>query len=61
MIPLDKVKSSPQSIDEKEIVLSVKTTSKDRMGSAFLTLYGDYANVKSMKLLSRCFKYFMVS
>jgi hypothetical protein len=34
--PFDKVKSSPQSIDEKEIVLSVKTTSKDRMGKMFI-------------------------
>ncbi len=34
--PYDVVKSSSQSIDEKEIVLSVKTTSKDRMGKIFI-------------------------
>ncbi len=34
--PFKEVKSSFQSIDEKEIVLSVKTTSKDRMGKMFI-------------------------
>jgi hypothetical protein len=34
--PYDKVKSSSISLDENEIVLSVKTTSKDRMGKMFI-------------------------
>lgn len=34
--PFKKVKSSSQFIDKKEIVLSVKTTSKDRMGKMFI-------------------------
>jgi hypothetical protein len=34
--PYDKVKSSSTSLDENEIVLSVKTTSKDRMGKMFI-------------------------
>jgi hypothetical protein len=34
--PFNKVKSSSKSLDEKEIVVSVKTTSKDRMGKMFI-------------------------
>lgn len=34
--PFTKVKSSSKSLDEKEIVVSVKTTSKDRMGKMFI-------------------------
>ncbi len=34
--PYDKVKSTTTSLDENEIVLSVKTTSKDRMGKIFI-------------------------
>lgn len=34
--PYNKVKSSSTSLDENEIVLSVKTTSKDRMGKMFI-------------------------
>ncbi len=34
--PYKKVKSSSKSIDEHEIVVSVKTTSKDRMGKMFI-------------------------
>ncbi|AZI22876.1 hypothetical protein EIH07_07415 [Chryseobacterium taklimakanense] len=34
--PFDKVASHNNSIDEKEIVVSVKTTSKDRMGKMFI-------------------------
>nr|WP_299382229.1 hypothetical protein [Allomuricauda sp.] len=33
--PYDEVKSSTKKIDEKEVVISVKTTSKDRMGKMF--------------------------
>lgn len=34
--PFDKVKSSSKHLDEKEIVVSIKTTSKDRMGKMFI-------------------------
>lgn len=34
--PYDKVRSTSNSLDEKEIVVSVKTTSKDRMGKMFI-------------------------
>jgi hypothetical protein len=34
--PYEKVKSTTTSLDEKEIVLSVKSTSKDRMGKMFI-------------------------
>lgn len=34
--PYDNVKSSSSSIDKREIVLSVKTSSKDRMGKIFI-------------------------
>lgn len=34
--PFDKVTSHTNSIDEKEVVVSVKTTSKDRMGKMFI-------------------------
>lgn len=34
--PHDSVKSEPKSIDDKEVVVSLKTTSKDRMGKIFL-------------------------
>lgn len=34
--PFREVKSSPNSLDEKETVVSVKTTSKDRMGKMFI-------------------------
>lgn len=34
--PYDDVKSSSSSLDENEIVVSVKTTSKDRMGKMFI-------------------------
>jgi len=34
--PYDEVKSSSNSLDENEIVVSVKTTSKDRMGKMFI-------------------------
>src|SRR5690606_6598823 len=34
--PHEKVMSSNNSLDEKEIVVSVKTTSKDRMGKMFI-------------------------
>lgn len=34
--PYKKVKSSTSSLDENEIVVSVKTTSKDRMGKMFI-------------------------
>jgi len=34
--PYDDVKSSSSSLDENEIVVSVKTTSKDRMGKIFI-------------------------
>ncbi len=34
--PYSDVKSSPSSLDENEIVVSVKTTSKDRMGKMFI-------------------------
>lgn len=34
--PYDKVRSTGLNIDEKEIVVSVKTTSKDRMGKMFI-------------------------
>lgn len=34
--PYNKVRSSSKSLDEKEIVVSVKTTSKDRMGKIFI-------------------------
>ena len=34
--PFDVVKSTSKSLDEKEIVVSVKTTSKDRMGKMFI-------------------------
>lgn len=34
--PYDDVKSSSNSLDENEIVVSVKTTSKDRMGKMFI-------------------------
>ena len=34
--PFDKVTSTPEQLNEKEIVVSVKTTSKDRMGKIFI-------------------------
>jgi len=34
--PFEKVISTPEQLDEKEIVVSVKTTSKDRMGKMFI-------------------------
>lgn len=34
--PYEKVKSSASNIDKKEIVVSVKTSSKDRMGKIFI-------------------------
>lgn len=34
--PFETVKSSSNSLDEKEVVVSVKTTSKDRMGKMFI-------------------------
>ncbi len=34
--PFKKVKSNPTSLDEHEIVVSIKTTSKDRMGKIFI-------------------------
>lgn len=34
--PYSMVKSTSQSLDEREIVVSVKTTSKDRMGKMFI-------------------------
>ena len=34
--PYDKVKSTSNSLNEKEVVVSVKTTSKDRMGKMFI-------------------------
>ena len=34
--PYSEVKSTPQTIDPKEIVVSAKTTSKDRMGKMFI-------------------------
>ena len=34
--PFEEVKSSSNSLDENEIVVSVKTTSKDRMGKMFI-------------------------
>lgn len=34
--PFEEVKSSSRSLDEKELVVSVKTTSKDRMGKMFI-------------------------
>jgi hypothetical protein len=34
--PYDEVKSSANSLDQNEIVVSVKTTSKDRMGKMFI-------------------------
>jgi len=34
--PYEKVNSTPEQLDEKEIVVSVKTTSKDRMGKMFI-------------------------
>lgn len=34
--PYDKVKSSPIALDENEVVVSIKTTSKDRMGKIFI-------------------------
>lgn len=34
--PFNKVRSTSKSLDEKEIVVSVKTTSKDRMGKMFI-------------------------
>ncbi|KAA6319114.1 hypothetical protein EZS27_030954 [termite gut metagenome] len=34
--PFEKVVSTPEQLDEKEIVISVKTTSKDRMGKMFI-------------------------
>ena len=34
--PFEKVKSTSKSIDKHEIVLSIKTTSKDRMGKVFI-------------------------
>ncbi len=36
LTPYDRVKSSSKTLDEKEIVVSVKTTSKDRMGKMFI-------------------------
>lgn len=34
--PFNKVKSTSKYLDEKEIVVSIKTTSKDRMGKIFI-------------------------
>ena len=34
--PFEEVKSSSDSLDENEVVVSVKTTSKDRMGKMFI-------------------------
>lgn len=34
--PYSKVKSTPTFLDDKEVVVSVKTTSKDRMGKIFI-------------------------
>ena len=34
--PFNKVKSTNKHLDEKEIVVSIKTTSKDRMGKIFI-------------------------
>jgi hypothetical protein len=34
--PYEKVLSTPEQLNEKEIVVSVKTTSKDRMGKMFI-------------------------
>jgi len=34
--PYEKVKSTSSSLDENEVVVSVKTTSKDRMGKMFI-------------------------
>jgi hypothetical protein len=34
--PFEKVKSTSKHLDEHEIVVSVKTTSKDRMGKMFI-------------------------
>jgi len=34
--PYEEVRSTEHSLDEKELVLSVKTTSKDRMGKMFM-------------------------
>lgn len=34
--PFEKVQSSSSSLDENEVVVSVKTTSKDRMGKMFI-------------------------
>ncbi|MFC0875038.1 hypothetical protein ACE01N_00505 [Saccharicrinis sp. FJH2] len=34
--PYNEVKSTSQSLDEKEVVVSIKTTSKDRMGKMFI-------------------------
>ncbi len=34
--PFESVKSSSNSLDENEVVVSVKTTSKDRMGKMFI-------------------------
>jgi hypothetical protein len=34
--PFEKVASTPEQLDKKEIVVSVKTTSKDRMGKMFI-------------------------
>lgn len=34
--PYNKVKSSAMALDEKEIVVSIKTSSKDRMGKIFI-------------------------
>lgn len=34
--PFENIKSTPTSIHEREIVVSVKTTSKDRMGKMFI-------------------------
>ncbi len=34
--PFNKVKSTGKHLDEKEIVVSIKTTSKDRMGKMFI-------------------------
>ncbi|MFV0269474.1 MAG: hypothetical protein ACK5HT_20310 [Draconibacterium sp.] len=34
--PFSEVKSSSESLNEKEVVVSVKTTSKDRMGKMFI-------------------------
>lgn len=34
--PYDEIRSSVSSLDEKEVVVSIKTTSKDRMGKMFI-------------------------